>query len=166
MCLSAKKLADAMKSHEALLLPALYRDFVHDIEQHYEDLTGSEEVPYETIPGTRWLLAQLHSLFGNLLRVECKHRRFGSLLCHRDCDLVNALSIALGKVHKHRQLDSYSTIQTIPELNISTQVNIVANDRLHTQIRGQTVKTTRCHHYHDASSRGEPVVLHANVSTA
>ena len=70
MCISAKKLADAMKSHEALLLPALYRDFVHNIEQHYEDLTGSEEVPYETIPGTRWLLAQLHSLFGNLLRVE------------------------------------------------------------------------------------------------
>ena len=90
---------------EDLLLPALYRDFVHDIEQHYEDLTGSEEVPYETIPGTRWLLAQLHSLFGNLLRVEeCKHRWFGSLLFHQDCDLVNALSIALGKgqdEHKH-----------------------------------------------------------------
>ena len=65
----------------------------------------------------------------------------------------------MGKGHKHRQLDSCSTIQTIPELNISTQVNIVANyinDRLHTQIRGQTVKTTRCHHYHDASSRREP----------
>ena len=49
------------------------------------------------IPTTRWLLSRLHLYFDNMLEVQCRHRRYGTLVYHNSCDLVQALSSALGK---------------------------------------------------------------------
>ena len=61
MCELALKVADAMSSDEALLLPSVYRDFVHPVRKQWTlYFEGEQTVPDSEIPGIRWLLAQLH----------------------------------------------------------------------------------------------------------
>ncbi len=137
MCEIAMKVFHAMRSHEALLLPVVHRDFVHRVRerwtQHFE---GEGGVPEDEIPSTRWLLAQLHFFLGDLLQVKCKHRRYGSVLFYRDCDLIKALSTALGKSQDHQK--SPQPVSSIPEPSLDRQVDSVAsylNEKVHTQAK-------------------------------
>ena len=97
MCKTAKKLAELMKSDGAILLPVLYSKFCHEVQNRASLLPPLSSLPNQKIPGIRWLLSRLHSLFGDSLQVICKQSRYGSVLFHKDCDLVKALSTALGK---------------------------------------------------------------------
>ena len=38
-----------------------------------------------------------YNYYKGMLEVHCRHRRYGTILFHKNCDLVSALSIALGK---------------------------------------------------------------------
>ena len=87
-----KKLAELMKSDGAILLPVLYREFCHEVQNRASLLPQLSSLPNQRIPGIRWLLSRLHSLFGDSLQVICKQSRYGSVLFHKDCDLVKALS--------------------------------------------------------------------------
>lgn len=99
-------------------------------------------IPAQDIPGTRWVLARLSLKFGEMLRVECKHRRFGSLLYHVNCGLLNALSLALGRRRLHDKeeepvsVDTTSQPQTL--LSWDEQVTKVAtylNTKVHQQAK-------------------------------
>jgi len=85
-----------MKVDEAMLLPSLYKDFVNDVHAKLALFT-SVNMSDSDIPTSCWLLLCLHMHFENMLEVQCRHRRYGTLVYHKSCDLVNALSTALGK---------------------------------------------------------------------
>ena len=91
MCTTAKRLAEVMKSDGAILLSVLYRKFYDKVRNKASLLPHLSSTP------DQWLLSRLNSLFGDSLQVHCKQDRYGSVLFHKDCDLVKALSTALGK---------------------------------------------------------------------
>ena len=79
---------------------------------------GVESVSPEHVPGTRWLLSRLHSFFGTSLVVKCRQKRFGPVMFHESCDLVKALSTALGKLQSTsgRQKPSFYVCPSPPLL--------------------------------------------------
>ena len=79
-----------------MLLPNLYRDFIHELHAH-KTVFPQVCVCNNEIPTSRWFLLHLHAHFENVLEVQCRHKRFGTLLYHKSCDLIHALSLALGR---------------------------------------------------------------------
>jgi len=76
-----------------------------------------------------------------MLRVECKNRRFGSLLYHVNCDLLKAVSLALGKSRlREKGVEQESVVASPPQLSpsLDEQITTVAcylNDRVHRQAK-------------------------------
>ena len=137
MCPVGIEVALALSKDEALLLPNVYRDFVSKFKSpsnSYPTVT----VPENDVPSNRWLLSRLHHFFGDMVRVECKHKRHGSLLFHKNCDLVKALSSALGKnkllQSNDRSEDSKFTDDESP--SNEEQLQNVAND-INTRLQNQ-----------------------------
>ena len=93
------------------------------------------------IPGTGWVLARLSSYFGEMMEVKCKHRRYGSLVFHKNCDLLNAISLALGRScagQKDAHRISANTAKQQTSNSIEEQIAVVANhlnDRVQQQIK-------------------------------
>ena len=74
------KVADTMRSDEALLLPPAYDHFVNKVCQQWTQYFESEQTMSDTeIPGTRWLLVQLHFFFGDLSEVKANIKDTGQL---------------------------------------------------------------------------------------
>ena len=91
-----------MIADEALLLPTLHKELANEVLANaiiFPHLDVSEQ----DIPTTRWLLSRLHLYFENRLEAQCRHRCYGTLLFHKRCDLVQALSMAL----KREDLEVY-----------------------------------------------------------
>ena len=93
-----------MKLDEAILLSTLYEMFVTQVYNEVKNYTFLDRTAIQ-IPQKRWVLSQLHCHFGDVLCVACKHFRYGTVLYHKDCDLVKAVSAALGRnkenIHVH-----------------------------------------------------------------
>ena len=70
MCTTAKRLAEVMKSDGAILLPVLYREFCDEVRNRASLLPHLSSTPDRDIPGIRWLLSRLNSLFGDSLQVH------------------------------------------------------------------------------------------------
>ena len=87
------------------------------------------------VPGTRWLLSRLYSFFGSSMVVECKHKRFGSLVLYRHCDLLKALSTALGK-----GVVSQKQNPTICDEAKFDEVVMFLNEKLHAQAKKLTTE--------------------------
>ena len=88
LCTTAKRLAERMRSDEATLLPLVHREFFNEVHNGALLFPHLTPINDSDIPSTRWLLSWLHSLLGNSLQVQCSHKRYGSVLFHKDCDLV------------------------------------------------------------------------------
>ena len=85
-----------MKADEAMLLPKLYKDFTQEVYTHIASFS-SVNFSESDIPSSRWLLSHLHLHFEDMIEVQCRQRRYGTLVYHKNCDLVHALSSALGR---------------------------------------------------------------------
>ena len=115
LCVTGLKLAIAIKGDEVVLLPELYDFFHSEIVKRATMFPSLDQIPAHDIPGTRWVLARLSLHFGEMLRVECKHRRFGSLLYHVNCDLLKAVSLALGRSRLHeKEVEQESAVDHSP----------------------------------------------------
>ena len=104
MCLTAVKLGSAMKADESLLLPELHQTFQLEVQNCQCYFAPEVQLSPVKIPGNRWLLSHLHGYFGDILRVECTHRTYGSILLHRDCNIIKALYVALRQAHLYNKL--------------------------------------------------------------
>ncbi len=141
LCVTGLKLATAMKADEVLLLPELYDFFRSEIVTQAALFPSLGPIPAHDIPGTRWVLPHLSFHFGEMLRVECKHRRFGSLLYHVNCDLLKAVSLALGRNRLHvKEGEQESAVAHPPQVSLSwdeqiTSVASYLNDRVHQQAK-------------------------------
>lgn len=94
---TAQILLAAMKSDEALLLSTLYNMYIGTNKAESQNYPSLILTPDIHTPHRRWVLSRLHALFGESLTIVCKHYKYGTLLFHSRCDLVKALSTALGK---------------------------------------------------------------------
>ena len=47
------------------------------------------------MPTSRWLLSKLHYYFDNTLQMHCSHKQYGTILMHKECDVMKTLSSAL-----------------------------------------------------------------------
>ena len=122
------------ESDGAILLPVLYREFCHEVQNRASLLPQLSSLPNQRIPGIRWLLSRLHSLFGDSLQVICKQSRYGSVLFHKDCDLVKALSTGKSEtlqkqvtVLKEQQNEIQTSKPTEHPTSIQNQVENVAH---------------------------------------
>ena len=131
-----KRVGQCMKNDEALLLPARHRDFISEVYANafqFPSLTVSEK----DIPSSRWLLSRLY-----VSEVHCRQRRYGTVLFHKGCDMIQALCTALGKsqvVQRQAECElmSEDTEQASPP-NSEKQVQTVAlylNNKLHDRAR-------------------------------
>lgn len=89
LCYTAQNIASNIASNKAMLLPDLYRKFLETLSSSFP------RVRKEEFPSTRWFVSRLHE--DNLI-FDCRHRHIGTLVFHKNCDLVVALSTALGKL--------------------------------------------------------------------
>ena len=111
-CKVCKKLGEYMKTDEALLLPSLHKDFANEAVANLFMFSQVGDVS-EYIPTSRWLLSQIHLYFENKIEVHCRHKRYGTLLFHKSCDLIQALSTALStNENTQRRVDSLISSQT------------------------------------------------------
>ena len=91
-------LSSKMKANEAILLSTLYNSFITEAQSEAKNYTLLDPLSAgNKIPQKRWVLSRLHRHFGDILRVTCRHFRYGTVLYHKDCDLLNAISAALGR---------------------------------------------------------------------
>ena len=66
------------------------------------------------------MLSRLHHHFGDILRVACRHFRYGTVLYHKDCDLLNAVSAALGRNKElSREASKQQSTISVPEVKDS-----------------------------------------------
>ena len=97
MCITAQNLAIKMKADEAMLLSIFYQLFVHTVYTESKHYPALHPIEHKNIPRKRWVLSRLYLHFGDVLTAACKHVCYGTLLFHKKCDLLKALSAALGK---------------------------------------------------------------------
>lgn len=97
MCVVTVKLGSAMKADEVLLLPELHQTFQLEVQNCQCYFSPEVQLSPVNTPGNRWLLSHLHGYFGDTLQVECTHQTYGSILLHRDCNIIKALSVTLGQ---------------------------------------------------------------------
>lgn len=135
-CLVAEKLADAFRNDEARLLPSVHRHFIDTVHTNPTNCPILESINPKHIPGTRWLLSRLHSFFGSGLEVQCKHKRFGSLLFNKHCDLIKALSSALGR---GQPAPTSTTAHSVPTATIDSMATHL-NAKLHDQAKALTAE--------------------------
>ena len=135
-CIIGKYVGEKMKEDEAMLLPNLYRDFIHELHAH-KTVFPQVCVCNNEIPTSRWFLSHLHAHFENVLEVQCRHKRFGTLLYHKSCDLIHALSLALGRTETREEKTKMPDLgKSVTELqpSLPQQMNTVAvylNNKLH-----------------------------------
>jgi len=98
--LGRKNVGKCMKSDEAVLLPMLRKQFVDEAFANVSMFPNVGSIPERDLLTNCWLLLRLHMLFEDNIEVQCRHKRFGTLIFHKNCDLVHALSIALGQIGK------------------------------------------------------------------
>ena len=72
-------------------------------------------------------------MFGESLTIVCKHDRYGTLLFHKSCDLVKALSTALGRGTKCTHPIADCSVKVACELGNTSST--VGADNMHEQIR-------------------------------
>ena len=111
MCIVTQTLANAMKADEAMLLSALYQLFVHKVHTEVKHYPMLHPVKDKNIPKKRWVLSRLYFYFGDALAAACMHVCYGTLFYHRKCDLLKALSAALGKGRTYKMAASSITTQ-------------------------------------------------------
>ena len=123
----------AQESDKAMLLPSIYDDFVQRCMASKRKTTVGES---KAIPSLRWLMSRLHSIFGDMLVVECRQIRYGSVVYLDGCDFVQTISCLLGK-QKHSKLPKAQKEEK-PSCTLSTERNeelSFINKRLHKQAR-------------------------------
>ena len=102
----ADKLAASMKSDQAVLLSKLYHNFDNTIIKESKNYPSLSSTKQTNSSSHCWVLSRLHSIFaGESLVMICKHEKYGTLLYHKQCDQVKALSSALGKGIKYYSKD-------------------------------------------------------------
>ena len=125
---AAQTVLAAMKTNEAMLLLKLYKNFISDIHVKSKKYP-SLNLGNTSQPSCRWVLSRLHAMFGDSLTVVCKHARYGTNLFYRQCDLVKALSTALGRQFKpdtpHEKSEALPCEGAI-ENSMDTQIKNVA----------------------------------------
>ncbi len=74
-CLVGKKVGERMKSNEAMLLPAVHKEFADEALAHVSMFPNVGSISEHDIPTTRWLLSRLHVYFEDHIEVQCRHKR-------------------------------------------------------------------------------------------
>ena len=94
MCAIGIDLAGCMKNDCAILLPKLYNDF-NTLCMLNSTAFSNLDVSESDVPTSRWLLSKLHFYFNDNLQSHCRQKRHGTILMHKQCDILQALSSAL-----------------------------------------------------------------------
>ena len=141
VCIISTYVGEQMKTDEALLLPKLQKEFTREIYAHTASFVNVS-VCESDIPSSCWLLSQLHVHFENMLEVQCRQRQYDTLIYHKSCDLIHALSSALGKgqiraeignTHKPYSHGKQAQQHTTPTLVQTVALHI--NTKLHEQAK-------------------------------
>ena len=92
-----------MKLDEAMLLPNVHKEFQREVLANAGQFPWVKCITENELPNSRWLLSRLHVYFKDKLDVRCRHKIYGTLLYHNSCDMIQALSTALGKNQTHAE---------------------------------------------------------------
>lgn len=134
VCIMCTYVGEKMKVDEAMLLPKLHKYFTSKVYANQHAFANVSVCEHD-VPSSRWLISHLHLNFENMLEMQCRHRRYGTLLYHKHCDLIQALSSALGKGEikcEHMNKPPVEVTQQVPSLK--DQIQNVArhlNKKLH-----------------------------------
>ena len=126
-------------SNQAVLLSAIYSNFTLIVETNCVQYT--QKWLKGDIPGKWWFLSKFNQHYDDLFEVHSRHFQYGSLIFLKGCDLITALSSALGKQAAATKCHDVSTnFRTNPpssqEDTMDEQlasVTFYINDRLHKQ---------------------------------
>ncbi len=91
LCYAAQTLAKLMAKDEVMLLPnfrGLFEDYVMEGLADCVHLN----VTKLKIPTNRWIITKLHSYIGELVAFQCIHRHVGTIIYHKNCNLLKAIS--------------------------------------------------------------------------
>ena len=98
MFTTAKMVVEHIHNNEAILLPTVYKQHVSNANKYKTSVhLGTEALKQEDIPSRQWVVSMLHMHLRGLIEIQCKRKRYGSVIYLHDCDLVQALSSAFGK---------------------------------------------------------------------
>ena len=90
-----KRVGETMKADEAMLLPTLHKEFIHEIHSNLANFPNVGVVHKDDIPPSRWLLSRLYFYFEGMIEVQCHQKCKGTLIYHKSCDFIQALTTAL-----------------------------------------------------------------------
>ena len=142
-CVVCQKVGEKMKSDEVMLLPVLHKEFKQEVLVCVQQFPQVCDISEDDIPGSRWLLSRILQYFEGILEIQCRQRRVGTLLFHKDCDLLQAMSIIMGRTtslqtkevtQEQSQLSPLPDTGTCNEEQIQTVAKYL-NSRLHQKAR-------------------------------
>ena len=124
-----KRFGEKMKVDEATLLPNLHTQFCEELSSNR--VAFPRVSVQDDIPSSQWLLSQLHTCFEGSVEIQCRQKRYGTFIYHKQCDLIQALSTALAKNQQSSASSStgdatYSSHCTCSTLTIEEQTSNVA----------------------------------------
>ncbi len=99
LCYAAQTLAKVMAKDEVMLLPAFRGHFEDYIMSGLADCIHISKTPAK-IPSTKWIITKLHSYFGEQIVFQCIYRHVGTIINHKNCDLLKAISNIFGQQKK------------------------------------------------------------------
>ena len=137
LCMTGKTLTTKMKSDEAMLLSTLYQLFIRQVHTEANNYTSFDPIGENKIPQKRWVLSRLYRHFGEVLSVACRHFRYGTVLYHKNCDLVSAVSAALGRSKTDIPITDYrvNVVQgPSPQTSLSVGQECACDCSIETQI--------------------------------
>ena len=83
----------AMQQNQVLLL---YKQFCESALQRKSDFP-SVKLSNESLPSIKWFDIQLHLIFEDNVLFECKHKKVGTMVLCRHCDILSVLSNTIGE---------------------------------------------------------------------
>ena len=101
---TALVVGEALLNQTAMLLPTVYKQFMHRLEYILHSNKSSQGTETQTLTTPQWLHSQLSALLDYHLAIKCSIKKFGTVLYRYQGDLLHALNVALaiketGKCH-------------------------------------------------------------------
>ncbi len=87
MYIITKRVVEHVQNNKAILLSTVYKQYITEATSMADHYLGAV-LNKDDLPSRKWLVSRLHMHLENLIEIQCRHKRYGSIIFLHNCDLV------------------------------------------------------------------------------